>query len=192
MRSVRQTGLRIAAVGVVGAALFWGCSSRPGVLFEAADQQRVWPPPPDEPRVRYVGQLRSSEDLRAGRSGLKGLGDAIFGREPAPGMLSPLAVCTDNGDRVFVADSNAQVVHAFDLKTRRYERWTPEKKGKSGLRFSQPVAVAWDPLGRLLVSDAIEGVIFVFDSRGACLGTFGEGIVARPCGLAVDQATGAT
>ncbi len=190
MQGPDWVGRRGAACGLALSGLLVGCSSKPGILLEEADAQRFWPPPPDEPRIRYVGQIRSSEDLRAGKTGLESLGEAIFGKETKPGLLSPIAVCSDGADRVFIADSSAAVVHVFNLRTRRYERWSPGKGRMKEGGFSQPVAVAWDPIGRLLVADSVEGVIFVFDSGGTSLGTFGEGVVQRPCGIAVDADAG--
>ena len=57
-----------------------------------------------------------SDDLKPGKSFFQGMGEMVFGRGPARSMLTPYAVCTDGADRLFVADSNAQVVHVFDLK----------------------------------------------------------------------------
>ena len=168
-------------------AFLWvaaGCEVKPGVIFpEAADAPR-WPPPPDEPRITWVGQLATSADLKPGLNGWEALGQALFGKEPARSMLTPIAVCTDNASRVFVADSNAQVVHVFDLATRQYAMWRP---GKGEPALAQPVGIAWDAVGRrLLVSDSVAGAIFVFNSAGGYAGRMGGGVLQRPVGLAVD------
>src|SRR6185503_10027209 len=91
-------------------------------------------------------------------------------------------------ERLFVADSNAQTVHVFDLKERRYSRWQPPEKMA---RFAQPVAVAWDAAdGRLLVSDSAAGAVLVFGPGGEYAGTFGAGALKRPCGIVVDPPRG--
>lgn len=159
-----------------------GCGRPAGVVFEPSDGRYRWPPPPDEARVAYVGQLRANQDLKPGRSFGQRVGAALFGREAALTMLSPLAVCTDGADRVFVADSNAQLVHVFDLATRKYQRWRPPEKLGA---FSQPVGLAWDPAGRLLVSDSVQAAILVFGTRGEYLGALAGDRLSRPCGLAV-------
>lgn len=179
-------GARVAAVGVV-AALVSGCSTPPGVIFDTTGPTPTWPPPPDSPRIRYAGQLRADEDLRPGRSGIANIGDALFGKDEVRTMLSPMAVCTDGGSRVFIADSNAQLVHVFDLKTRRYARWAPGPKEQ---RLAQPVALAYDPAGRLLVSDSVGGCVVVFNMSGAVEARLGEGVLSRPCGLVVDRVGG--
>ncbi len=184
----RSAGWRPVLAAMAAALLTMpGCTSPPGLVFDPADRVHRWPPPPDQPRIEYVGSLRADEDLKPGRGPGRRLGDLLFGKEPAQAMLSPLAVCTDGGDRVFVADSNAQVLHVFNLRTRAYQRWAPPEKRA---RFSQPVAVAYDPGGRVLVADSVAGVLFAFDASGAYLGTLGDGRLLRPCGLAVDAAGG--
>lgn len=178
---------RALAVGVLlGAGLLSGCATPPGVVFESAIDAPSWPTPPDQPRIRYVGQLRTDEDLRAGRNGLQRLGDAIFGRTPVQGMISPMAVCTDGAQRVFVADSGAQVVHVLDLTSRRHERWAPTEPGA---RFIQPVGIAWDDSGRVLVSDSQASRVVALTSEGKLAGVLGQGSLRRPCGLAVDPRT---
>ena len=158
-----------------------GCSRPAGVLFEPADPRYRWPAAPDDARVQYIGQLQSDQDLKPARSGGKGLNEFLFGKDAAHTMLSPIGVCSDGHGRLFVADSNAQAVHVFDLGTRKYELWRPPE-GQP--RFSQPVAIAFD--GRVLVADSVAGLIFAFDPRGKLLGTFGLNKLKRPCGIAAD------
>lgn len=163
-----------------------GCSTPAGVIFPDLPNAPRWPGPPDQPRIRYVGQLQSNVDLKPGVSFGEKLNRAIFGKNPTQTMLTPFAVCTDNVSRVFVADSNAQVVHVFDLKTRKYSQWRPENKYK---RFDQPVGIAYDPGGRLLVSDSVAACIYVFNADGKYTGTIGNGHFMRPCGLTIHSIT---
>lgn len=165
-----------------------GCGRPAGVIFDPANATHRWPPPPDEARVRYVGALASDADLKPGASGLSAIGESLFGKEDVNTFLSPIAVCTDGDSRVFIVDSNAQTVHVCDLKTRQYERWAPPKEAPP---FSQPVAAAWDATGRLLVSDSVGGKIVVFGPTGGYVGSMGEGILKRPCGIAIDARGGA-
>jgi DNA-binding beta-propeller fold protein YncE len=164
-----------------------GCARPAGVIFEPLAEPPRWPAAPEPPRIEYVGQLVTSADLKPARSFGQALGETFFGKKDTRSMLSPYALCTDGGERLFVCDSNAQVVHVFDLESRRFEQWRPDDENAS---FSQPVGVVWDPQGRLLVADSVAGAIFVFAADGTCLGRIGAGLLTRPCGLAVDAATG--
>lgn len=163
---------------------FGGCAGTPGLIFDPADGVHLWPAPPDKPRVRYVGQLMAERDLKASRGGLGGVSDAIFGKETAAGMVSPLAVCTDGASRVFVSDSGRRGVHVFDLSSRRYELWP--KKGQEAM-LGLPVGVAYNAAaGELMVSDAASHTLVVFDQGGKVVRTIGEAYLTRPCGLVWD------
>src|SRR5581483_9779587 len=110
---------------------------------------------------------------------------AAFGKPSAKALLTPFGLCTDGGERLFVADPGAQVVHVFDLKRRKYEQWRPG----GSVPFTQPVGVAWDPAGRVIVSDSTSGRLFVFNDRGKSVGEIGFGVLKRPAGIAIDPAS---
>lgn len=172
-----------------------GCASKPGVIFEPPATPVRWPDPPETARIAYVGQIATSRDLKPSKGLLESLGEGLFGKKNIQALLSPYAVCTDNRNRLFVADNNGQIVHVFNLDTRKYEQWglgTEPKRSRTpdtlpaSQRLTQPVGLAWDPSGRLLVADSVAAGIFVFADDGTLLGELGAGLLQRPCGLAVD------
>jgi DNA-binding beta-propeller fold protein YncE len=170
-------------LALAGLALVAGCAKPLEPVFPPPAKPILWPPPPEPTRVRYVGQLVTSADLKP-RIGLgERIGAALFGKKPAFSMLSPYAVCTDGKSRVFVADSNAQLVHVFDVNTRKYERWVPNNAEK---RFAQPVGVAYDPAGRLIVSDSVGQRLYIFDAKGRQVAEYTLPLLARPAGIAFD------
>jgi streptogramin lyase len=117
---------------------------------------------------------------------MENLNRALFGKKDIHAMLTPIAVTTDHNARIFVADSNAQLIHVFNLQTRQYQAWKPHKKAPP---FSQPIALAWVPNhNNLLVADAVAGSLFLFDNAGNFLGQLGQNILQRPVGIAVDPA----
>src|SRR4051794_8266638 len=91
--------------------LFTGCAQQPGEIFPPLAKPVVFPAPPERTRIRYVGQLATSADLKAPATLGSGIGEVLFGKKDVASMLSPYALCTDGGDRLFVADSNEQMVH---------------------------------------------------------------------------------
>lgn len=183
----RCTARRWAAPLALAAVLVAGCGQPQGVIFEPLEEPLQWPPPPAQARIEYTGQLRTDRDLKPGRSFLQGLGAGLFGESPARSMLTPYAVADDGAGRVFVADTNAQVVHVFDLETRTYARWPA---GEDPVLLGQPLGVAWDAgRERLLVADGAAGEIVVLDGEGHRTGSLGPAM-KRPCGIAVDPPTG--
>jgi DNA-binding beta-propeller fold protein YncE len=191
--------MRLGATIALGCAALSGCASPAGPVFPPLTEARVFPPPPDAPRIRYVGSLSTEADLKAGKSALESFGEALFGKSSVRSMLSPYAIYA-RGNELFVCDGSAQVLHVFDLETRAYRQWRPdvEPNGQthaaadadagaaSRLRFSQPVALTGDAQGRIYVADSVAGAIFVFDATGHCLGDLGFGTLKRPCGIAYD------
>ncbi len=163
-----------------------GCAKPKGIVFEPLEQPLRWPAPPDIARIEYVGKIVSNTDLKPAKSFGKALGETLFGKEPSRSMLSPYALCVDEQQRLFVCDSNAQVVHVFYLNTREYEQWKPIDPDNG---FSQPTGVAINALGHLLVTDPVARAIFTFDTAGNYISKFGSEHLARPTSLAIDQQT---
>ena len=163
-----------------------GCSQPKGILFEPLESPLYWPQRPAESRIEYVGSLSTDNDLKPAKSFTRSFAESIFGKDSSQGMLTPFGVCSDGKGRVFVCDSNAQVVHVFNLETRTYEQWVPDPL--DGI-LSQPVGVVYDAMDRLLVSDSAGGVLHAFDSDSNYLGTLGDGVLQKPSGLVIDPNT---
>ncbi len=181
--------LRLLGLFLLLTSSLWvgGCSRAAGVIFEPPENAIRWPPPPEPARIHFVGTLRTDADLKPSRSFARGISETLFGKDSSQSMLTPYAVTTDGNARVFVCDSNAQVVHVFNLDTREYEQWKPDAEASP---FSQPVGIAWDRAGRLFVADAVAGIIHIFNGSGAYLGTVDQGYLSKPSGLAIDPETG--
>lgn len=178
----------LALLTALAVSAMVGCAQRAGVLFPPVANAPSWPAPPDAPRVRYLGQLSTAVDLNAGKNFGQAFGDAVFGAKPEPGLLTPYAVCSDGGNRLFVADSTGQVVHEVDLTRRRWTRIAPDNAAK---RFGSAVGIAYDTSGdgRLFVADAADKRVYVFAAGGKTpAGSFGGEFFVRPCGLAYDAA----
>lgn len=200
-----RVGLWTFGLWTFGLLICAGCAKPAGIIFEPLATPIFWPPPPDPARVHYVGSIRTDQDLKPRKSFGRALDETFFGRKAAHSMLSPYAVCTDDRHRLFVCDSNAQVVHVFNFENRKYEQWSPyrvdqKRRSKQKQRssesdepstgFSQPVGIAFDASGgapRLFVSDSLAATIFVFDDSGRLVDEIGHEYLERPCGLAIDH-----
>src|SRR5690349_8541513 len=75
-----------------------GCATPAGEIFPPLANAPRYPGAPDTPRIFYVGQIATSDDLKPAVSGLDAVGRAIFGKKDIHGMLSPFAVTTDGRD----------------------------------------------------------------------------------------------
>jgi len=174
-----------AALGaaLVAALLAGGCASAPKRLEMVPDMARVWPVPPDPPRVAYMHQIRTPADAGLRESFGSRLAAVFVGRPPAPAMQEPIGLYADDDGWLLVADPGLQVVHIYNLTRGTYAQAFELPGG----RLASPVGVALDPArGWVFVADSIHNQIFVFDTRGYYVGRFGEGLL-RVSGLAWDK-----
>ncbi|MHC4744699.1 MAG: 6-bladed beta-propeller [Planctomycetota bacterium] len=157
-----------------------GCGRPAGELFSRADREIVWPGAPEQPRIRYVGQLSTEEDLNAPVSFSEGFKRAIFGKKDIGIMVGPYAAALDGKQRLFVADADSGAIHSFDLSKRKYTQFSSTVEDQS---LDMPVGLAIAE-GRLYVVDSALHKICVFDEKGNFEFSFGEDQLKRPSGIA--------
>ena len=145
----------------------------------ASSPALVWPPPPAEPRVRYVRSISSPADIGARPSIWGRMASAITGtRKGAERLVKPMGIAVDDSGSLCVTDTGSGTVCLFDLAARRFSRW--DAIGK--VRLVSPVAVA--KKGDVLyVADSALGKVLAFDIRGKP--RFEIASVERPTGVAV-------
>ena len=167
----------LMTVLVAGATIF-GCARPQGILFEPIDPPRVWPMPPDTPRIRLIGAISGSGDLRAARSGMEGFLAALRGPRPPIRFSRPHGVAIHEPDLLAVADTAGGAVHVIDLEQRTHRIVS----GWQGERFEVPIGVAWAG-DRLFVTDAGRGEVIELDAEGRYHHRFGGKILRRPVGI---------
>ncbi len=106
---------------------------------------------------------------------------------PLPGM-HPVSVCAFR-DRLYVADSKGQCVHAMNRATGQEILKIGEPGGEDG-KFIQPIKVICDKDGNVIVDDVMKCRVQKFSPDGALLMAFGEagttpGFLARPKHMAL-------
>src|SRR5689334_7387061 len=102
-----------------------GCAQHGSSVFAPLDHPLVWPASPRPARIAYVGELSTSDELHGTKNPLQSAMETVLGNQEGRAVLTPFAVCTDDADRLFIADTGAQTVHVFDLRTRKYVQWKP-------------------------------------------------------------------
>ena len=157
---------RVCVGAMIAAGLASGCASPAGPIFEEPSQTLAWPPPPNPARIRYVGQLISSADLKPARSGLEKLGDLLVGKKEPDPLYGPRAVvCTPDGQRVWIADPGGRCLHLFDLERRKYL-----KIAKVGNEYLlAPVGLCPGPSGSIYVCDSEATAIYELSDRDGTL-----------------------
>mgnify|MGYP000187057019 CR=1 FL=1 len=148
------------AVVLLGVLLV-GCRSMPKPIFSAVDPPLLWPPPPDRPRISYVGALYGQSSLGVQSGGWEALRALLVGSRPVVDFVRPVAVAVAD-QCVFVADAGRGAVHRLDLSRRAYRHLS----GAPADPLQLPIDLAVVPAECLLVADRARGTVEVFDLAG--------------------------
>lgn len=173
-------------IGIISIMLFGvlfslsGCGHPRGVIFEALETPLVWPEPPDQPRIRYVGQISTEDDLKKAVTWHEGFVNAIFGKDDVAVLVGPYGVVKDADDKLFVADTGSSVVQVYDLENRTHSFFSSIDDGQA---LVTPVALSLVD-GKVYVVDSKLGKVCVFNKRGEFITSFGQDQLKRPTGLA--------
>lgn len=174
--------------------LLGGCASGVSYLvYEDPQTQAVWPEAPEIPRYRYVGQLTGDDNIVSeGRGFLNKMYSVLTGLTRANDERMVLqrpqtGVVDEERKRIYVTDVSRQAVFVFDERNGALEVWS--EVGRH-LNFSSPVGIVLEENGNLLVVDADLAMVVRMSPEGKSLGSFGDGILKRPTGIARDPVTG--
>ena len=153
----------------------------------------VWPPVPDKPRYRYVGQLLGEQNFPRqeqsfGRRLLGWLAGLGSSKHQPLALQRPQSGLVTTDGRILVTDVGRSAVFAFDRHRSTVQIW--EMAG-ARTRFVTPVGIVEGNNGQILVADADLGRIIRLDGQdGEPLGGFGGDVLERPTGLARDPVAG--
>lgn len=178
---------RLVVVLLLSGAMFPGVSA--GEDQPAAQpvkpEELVWPAPPEQPRIRYLGSIHNPEDIGRKKDFWRKVWDFVRGEDEDEDVARPMAVAVDSMDRVVIADSGRGRVHIFDRKTGEYSYL----RGTEMETLRLPVGVATDAKGNIYVADGEHGKIFVFKPDGSYDSDLDSPKwLTRPSGIAIDKA----
>lgn len=156
---------------------------------------RVWPTEPETPRYRYVGQLLGQENFvsdqveqrHAGVKLMHWLVGLFAGSEEKITLKRPQSGAVDASGRVYVTDISNHGVFVFDQVAGKLLVW---HRASERQNFVTPIGIAIGAGDQVLVADAELGRVFRLDRDGKPLGSFGQGLLKRPTGLARDPVRG--
>ncbi|MEO6666078.1 MAG: hypothetical protein ABIO65_04805, partial [Nitrospiria bacterium] len=176
-RIYRGIGL---AMGVIALAACAGARPVP----TAPAVERVWPMPPDPPRIAYVKSLTAPELVKPRKGFFGRLFERIVGKDEVtpPRMIRPFGLFVSEAGVLSITDMGLQVVHRFDLESGGYRQLFRLSEGR---RLLSPTAVTEDREGMTYVADSQLNRVLVFDRQGAFQREFvADGDAVRIAGLA--------
>lgn len=185
-------------VFLVVTILLSSCADTRGVLrYRVDDASKVWPPEPEKPRYKYIGEL-TGEDNFYKETGSDGAFTRFFkwvvglnSRAPAKVVLQrpQTGFVDEQRKRIYVTDISRQAVFVFDDEKGKLTLW--ERAGfEDNANFIAPIGIVPGDNGEVFVADAELGVVVRLDNNGVPIGQFGKGILKRPTGLARDARLG--
>lgn len=152
--------------------------SATSVLAVVHSTDPVYPPPPAEARLRYLGQITDNRNFEAPQSWFKKLASVVVGKREPVAFSRPHGLGCGAG-LLLVADPGTGLVHRFSLADSTWSVLPREG------RLPNPVDAAAGPDGLVFVSDSVARQVVAFDADGRQLFTC-EGPFGRPTGLAYD------
>jgi len=150
--------------------------------FDSVGQ--VWPAAPEMARIAFVGEFSVPSDLGIRTSFLERLLSFTAGSNEDL-MLRPMDIAVaGNSSVLYVADSDRNCVHRYDLQRKRYACLTL----KSSQSAIAPVGLAVTEEGWLFVADSTNGRLYRVDPGGKELEVFYVGaVLKRPTGIFWDS-----
>jgi len=192
--SRRLPVLAALVLAVLGGAVL--AAEKPKAAADKTPVRTVWPPPPDEPRIRYLSVISGAEDVGAARKAkTASLKDVLLGKAGAGGatrnpntFVKPFGVAVDGFGRFIVSDTALAAVFVLDAERRTFTAIGEHTKQAP---FRVPVGLAVDAANDIYVGDSGLAQILVFGPDLALKRTIGrQAELVAPSGLAVDDSRG--
>jgi len=140
-----------------------GCRTSTGVApADSVTANLVWPSPPAEPRVKYVGSYSCAKDLGARSSFWQRVVGFVAGESwERAKWVRPFGVAVDLNDSLCFTDTATGSVGYFDRQKRVLTRWDHT----GDFRFVSPVAIAKNNEAIFIADSGLKRV-FSCDEKG--------------------------
>ena len=160
--------------------LIGSCETPAPVSPSAAVPSPVWPKPPAEARIRYVGSVSTPAEWGIEKSFLRRMVDMLIGRGTEH-FVRPTGVAERDGV-LYVADPGAQALWILDTARSRFAK-VDQVKDET---LAAPVALAVRADGSVFVADSRLKKVFLLDRDGKFVRVAAQEGLERPAGLAYD------
>ena len=155
-----------------------GCSAS-----KAPPVRVLWPAPPQEPKVEFIGTYASERDFP--KTEMEKLSATVLGDSPLYTFKAPFGIAADGKGLVYVSDLYLKNVRVYD-----FERKTVEFLTKEPL-FRTAMGLAVDASGQIYVADGAAQKVWVFGPDRQLRRTIGDGkLFTNPIFLAINERLG--
>ena len=173
MKMMKVNGFSLAMVLL----LLSGCASAPTL------PRLFWPPPPEQPRLEFIGAYSAVEDFPK-TSGQR-FAEKLIGQRVVPAFKTPFGIASDGKGTVYVSDIHDHNLRVIDMNAPSIEYFSKD------FSFATPLGLTVDSLGNLYVADGAKGKILVYGGNKQLLLTFGDpDVISKPTYIAVNEHLG--
>lgn len=139
-----------------------------------------WPPPPEQPRLEFIGAYSAVEDFPKSPGQL--FTEKMTGKQVVPAFKTPFGVASDGKGLVYVSDIHDRNLRVIDMNAPTIEYFTKE------LLFATPLGMTMDSRDNLYIADGAKEKVFVFGPGKKPLFTFGTPeVISKPAYLAINE-----
>jgi DNA-binding beta-propeller fold protein YncE len=173
MKMTKINGFCLAVVLL----LLSGCAGAPTM------PRLFWPPPPEEPRLEFIGAYAAVEDFPKTSGQI--FTEKLTGQKIVPAFKTPFGIASDGKGTVYVSDIHDRNLRVIDLNAHTIEYFTKDPI------FANPFGLTVDGRGNLYIADGAKGKVFVFGPGKQPLFTFGApDTISKPAYLAINEKLG--
>lgn len=165
--------------------LFLGCASSPFV--EDTLNDIAWPPPPDNPRIRFLKAISKTEDIVKGEKGnwFKRAWMFLAGEGGETVLVAPYGISVDKEGNVFVADRNTKEIFSFNMRNRKSSSFYYETEDPEDYPIGIGIAT------NLYITYPNSSLVRVFNRKGELIAELGKDAgLKRPTGIAINEGKG--
>lgn len=157
--------------------LLSGCAGTPTL------PRLFWPPPPEQPRLEFIGAYSAVEDFP--KTAGQRFTEKLTGQQVVPAFKTPFGIASDGKGTVYVSDLHDRNLRVVDMNASTIEYFTKE------FLFLTPLGMTMDSRGNLYVADGAKEKVFVFGPGKQPLFTFGTPeTISKPAYLAINEKLG--
>lgn len=166
----------------LAALVLSGCARQGAVLEGVSGSPNLrWPPVGEGPKVVWVKTIVGYEDAGIAKGFWRRALEFFAGADDRR-IQRPYGVLFGAGNRLYVADPGAGVVHVMDAGKGKY---LVLGKKEGGLRT--PIGLAEDGRGLVYITDSSSGIVFRYNPENERLERFIVQGVRRPTGIAYSR-----
>lgn len=149
-----------------------GCSAA------TPDVRVLWPPPPQTPKMEFIGAYYSEAHLHDTKRGR--MVSSMLGDDQALAFDFPFGIASNSKDLVYVTDSGGKRIYVVDFNRKKIT-----ELGKSPV--GSPMGITIDDGGRIYVVVPETKNVLVYSDNHTPMFNFGSEVLKKPSKIAIDE-----